>query len=271
METPLHIAGRTGNKEIAEDLLDHGASPNMPDSVDGWTPLHVAARHGHVDIWKMLIRHPRYRANPNAQAMKGKTALHLLLRHGQAGVEELAGASNPDAVDGKGKTALFLAARYDRLEGTIALLKQNANPNITTTVLGYTPLHACARWDRTEIARILLEHGCDAEIKEKEEGRTALHLAANYGREEVVDHLLRAGVDVDAFDSHERTPIYYAAKDDRECTRKLLRHGAKVKLGNTAMMRKLLQQYGVTLEKSSALVEEESIETILEVINGQQQ
>jgi hypothetical protein len=37
------------------------------------------------------------------------------------------------------------------------------------------------------------------------------------------------------------------------------------------MMRKLLQQYGVTLEKSSALVEEESIETILEVINGQQQ
>jgi ankyrin repeat protein len=271
METPLHIAGRTGNKEITEDLLDHGASPNVPDSVDGWTPLHVAARHGHVDIWKMLIRHPRYRANPNAQAMKGKTALHLLLRHGQAGVEELAGASNPDAVDGKGKTALFLAARYDRLEGTIALLKQNANPNITTTVLGYTPLLACARWDRTEIARILLKHGCHAEIKEKEEGRTALHLAANYGREEVVDHLLRAGVDVDAFDSHERTPIYYAAKDDRECTRKLLRHGAKVKLGDTTMMRKLLQQYGVTLEKSSALVEEESIETILEVINGQQQ
>jgi ankyrin repeat protein len=268
METPLHIACRTGDKDIAEDLLDHGASPNLPDLVDGWSPLHVAARHGNIDILRTLIRH---RANTNAQATKGKTALHLLLRHGQAGIEDLARTSNPNAVDNKGKTALFLAAKYERLEGTVALLKHNADSNITTTVLGYTPLHACARWNRTEIARALLEHGCDAEIKEKMEGRTALHLAANYGREEVIDHLLRADIDVDAVDSHDRTPIYYAAKDDRECVRKLLRHGAKVKLGDTTMMRKLLQQYGVTLEKSYALVEEESTEAILEIINGQQQ
>lgn len=224
METPLHIACRTGNEEIVADLLAHGASPNVPDAVDGWTPLHVATRHGNADIWKILIRHPINRANPNAQAKKGKTALHLLLRHGQAGVEDLAGTSNPDAVDGKGKTALFLAARYEYLRGAMALLKKNANPNITTTVLNYTPLHACARWDRPGIAKLLLEHGCNTEIKEKREGRTALHLAANYGREEVVDHLLRAGVDLNAFDFHERTPLYYAAKDDRECTRKLLRH-----------------------------------------------
>lgn len=60
-----------------------------------------------------------------------------------------------------------------------------------------------------------------------------------------MDLLFKFGADLNITDNKGRTALYYAAKDNRDCTRKLLKQGADVKKGDTSMLRHLLLTYGV--------------------------
>jgi ankyrin repeat protein len=264
-KTPLHVVSERGNEEAANMLLDNGAQLNLAN-IDGLTSLHYAARRGQAKLVNLLLLKG---ADPDAKDFKGRSALNLLLRHGHEGmVDFLASKANPNLFNGKGKTPLYIAARYEREDGAAALLKHGADPNITDFSRGYTPLHICARYSRPGVAELLLKSGCDSSVVAKHELRTALHLAATFGREKVVDHLIRFGTDLDAIDHHNRTALFYAAKDDRDATRKLLRKGAKVRIGESWMLQNLLTKYGISDEDAGRLIAEESNDRILEILEN---
>lgn len=48
-QTPLHVASRLGNADIAMLLLQHGASPHATTR-DLYTPLHIAAKEGQEEV-----------------------------------------------------------------------------------------------------------------------------------------------------------------------------------------------------------------------------
>lgn len=52
--TPLHIAAKQNQLEVAGSLLQYGASANA-ESAQGVTPLHLAAQEGHADMVALLI------------------------------------------------------------------------------------------------------------------------------------------------------------------------------------------------------------------------
>lgn len=62
--TPLHIAARKNQMDIANTLLEYGAQPNA-ESKAGFTPLHLSAQEGHVDMCSLLLEH---KANPNQES-----------------------------------------------------------------------------------------------------------------------------------------------------------------------------------------------------------
>ena len=53
--TPLHIAAKEGQDEVASVLIEHGASPTATTK-RGFTPLHLAAKYGNMKVAKLLIQ-----------------------------------------------------------------------------------------------------------------------------------------------------------------------------------------------------------------------
>lgn len=62
--TPLHIAARKNQMDIATTLLEFGAKADA-ESKAGFTPLHLSAQDGHIDMTNLLIEH---QAQPNHKA-----------------------------------------------------------------------------------------------------------------------------------------------------------------------------------------------------------
>jgi ankyrin repeat protein len=61
--TPLMCACQEGQYEIARQLLDSGANPDLEETHDGrMSPLAIAAEQGHFDLVRLLIANG---ANPN--------------------------------------------------------------------------------------------------------------------------------------------------------------------------------------------------------------
>ena len=52
--TPLHIAAKQNQMEVASCLLQSGATPNS-ESLQGITPLHLASQEGRPDMVALLI------------------------------------------------------------------------------------------------------------------------------------------------------------------------------------------------------------------------
>lgn len=54
--TPLHIAAKKNQMEIASQLLSYRADLNA-ESRAGFTPLHLTAEEGHNEMAALLIEH----------------------------------------------------------------------------------------------------------------------------------------------------------------------------------------------------------------------
>lgn len=101
-QTPLHIASRLGNVDIAMLLLQHGADVDAATK-DSYTPLHIAAKEGQDEVASVLIEHG---ASPTATTKRGFTPLHLAAKYGNMKVAKL--LIQKDApVDAQGKVIFF--------------------------------------------------------------------------------------------------------------------------------------------------------------------
>ena len=230
--TPLHHSARNGHLQVAEFLIQSGASVDKK-SVDGWTALHLTCENGHVDVIDLLLRQG---ADPNAMNKNHVTSLMLASREGHVPVIELLlkyGAKINKVAEG-GKTALSFAARsgkVDVLRRLIKELKSKKMLNLTTSARPRTcdslfflrsthsdethtgtPLMHAAECGELEICKVLIEEiSCDI-TKTEQFGREALHFAVEFEHLDCVKYLLSKGARVTHADSTENgtTPLAYA-------------------------------------------------------------
>ncbi|PBK87452.1 ankyrin [Armillaria gallica] len=131
-------------------LLQRGANPNICD-VQGETALHCASRCGWVDkqTLQILVKH----GDLNVSNENGETCLHVLMNNEMPDNDVLKmlldGGANPNAQDVKGRTPLHLLVEKSRffrnpVQTANTLLKYRLNVNAHDNE-GKTPLHILAR------------------------------------------------------------------------------------------------------------------------------
>ncbi|CAK5131347.1 unnamed protein product [Meloidogyne enterolobii] len=179
--TPLHIAIYKGEKEAAITLLASGADPNgvQPSGVP--PPLHLAAMTGNAELIEILVSHG---ADLKAYDFVRYTALHCAAYFGhEMAVKELiaAGAdpnacgsvhdrpaflavgADPTLEDDEGNTSLHFAAKTGH-SSSIGLLLSKAGEKeeikrqfaLKTNIYGDTALHSACYMGRTDAAKQLL-------------------------------------------------------------------------------------------------------------------
>jgi Ankyrin repeats (3 copies)/Ankyrin repeats (many copies) len=108
--TPLHLASRQGNEEVARVLVEHGAEVSAKDK-DGSTPLHEASSGGGVDLARFLVEHG---ADASAKGENGLTPLHEASSRGHVYLARFLVEHSADvsAEDESGSTPLHLASSH---------------------------------------------------------------------------------------------------------------------------------------------------------------
>eukprot|EP00438_Fugacium_kawagutii_P031022 Skav233083 [mRNA] locus=scaffold4078:152921:154192:+ [translate_table: standard] len=180
--TPLLAAVEAGNVDIAQLLLEAGASPDQARR-DGSTPLLVAAQTGNVDIARLLLEAG---ASPDKARKDGSTPLLVAAGAGAAGASHLdvarllieAGAGL-DWVKNDCAQLLICAAKLHNGKLIRLLLEGRAAPDQEGTG-GTTPLFCAAELGHVKIFRLLLEAQADPD-KAREDGATPLRVAAQNG------------------------------------------------------------------------------------------
>uniref|UniRef100_A0A3Q2PEL3 Uncharacterized protein n=1 Tax=Fundulus heteroclitus TaxID=8078 RepID=A0A3Q2PEL3_FUNHE len=80
-QTPLHISSRLGKPDIVQQLLAKGACPD-----NGYTPLHIAAKKNQMEIATTLLE---YSASTSTVTRQGITPLHLAAQEGNVDIVTL--------------------------------------------------------------------------------------------------------------------------------------------------------------------------------------
>ncbi|NWW76542.1 ANK2 protein, partial [Climacteris rufus] len=183
--TPLHIAAKKNQMQIATTLLNYGAETNILTK-QGVTPLHLASQEGHTDMVTLLLEKG---SNIHVATKAGLTSLHLAAQEDKVNVAEILTkhGANQDAQTKLGYTPLIVACHYGNIKMVNFLLKHGANVNAKTKN-GYTPLHQAAQQGHTHIINVLLQHGAKPNAITTN-GNTALAIARRLGYISVVDTL----------------------------------------------------------------------------------
>lgn len=115
----IHTAAHSGREDMAEYLIQHGASVDVLNEHKR-TPLHIAADKGQANMAAFLIGKG---ADVNASDSFDKQPLHYAIKQGHEDIaRQLIGAGAViNQGDYLGKTPLHLAAKYNRT-ATVALL-----------------------------------------------------------------------------------------------------------------------------------------------------
>ena len=135
--TPLHQAILRNRTEIAQFLLEAGASVDKPDRSQR-TPLHLAVERNNVALVQALLAR---KAKPNELDRMGWTPLHHAAAKDRLPIARalLAGGANPKAVSERGGTPLHEAAASGSAEMVNLFLKAGVDPNVVSK-LGVTAL-----------------------------------------------------------------------------------------------------------------------------------
>ena len=170
----------------------------MPVRAAGPEPEVVAAmKAGNVASVRTLIAR---KADVNATAVDGTSALHWAVRAGDASSAELlirAGA-RVDAANRYGVTPLSLAARSGRGDLIDLLLKSGANVKTVEATLpeGQTLVMHAARTGSVDAVKRLVAAGSNVNAREARTGTTGLVWAATSNRADAVRALAEAGADL---------------------------------------------------------------------------
>uniref|UniRef100_A0A8D3C8R1 Ankyrin 1, erythrocytic b n=1 Tax=Scophthalmus maximus TaxID=52904 RepID=A0A8D3C8R1_SCOMX len=130
--TPLHIAAKQNQMEVASCLLQNGASPNA-ESLQGITPLHLASQEGRPDIVALLISK---QANVNLGNKMGYTPLHQAAQQGHTDIVTLLlkNGAEPNEITSNGTSPLGIAKRlgYISVIDVLKLVTEESVSAITT-------------------------------------------------------------------------------------------------------------------------------------------
>ena len=204
--TPLHMAARSGRKEIAELLVAADADVNAKSN-DG-RPLESAIRNKNTEIADLLRKHGgKSGAADSIHAAAAVGNIEAVKQHLSAGTD----------INVKGRlsneTALHYAAEYGHKEVTELLIANGADVNAKSNI-DYTPLDSA---NNKETADLLRKHGGK---------HSTINTAAQAGDIEAIKEFLSAGSDVNAKDDFDETPLD-SARFHPETADPLRKHGGK--------------------------------------------
>lgn len=179
--TPLALACRCGNVEIANMLLEAGADETLRDS-RGNPPIFSLLRYPHN-----FFQYSRY----NDPIYKRKSEILSMLK-------------NAELTDAQGYTALMRsmcdssdhfdkASAYDNLPIALALMERGVNIEATGND-GRRALH-WAVLAFGDVEKKLIKAGAELNVQDRE-GNTPLLIACRYGNEKVVRYLIKSGADI---------------------------------------------------------------------------
>lgn len=151
--TPLMIAARTKNENLAQLLLNAGANLNIRNKY-GESAIMLASYHGLTDLVKQLYLNGAIINNNGWNALlyaasNGHTRILQLLLDGGAEINSTAD---------NGTTALMMAVRGGYLKTVELLLNYGADPG-TKNESGDNALHWALKRNHQKIAGILRDHG----------------------------------------------------------------------------------------------------------------
>ncbi|ELP30839.1 ankyrin repeat domain-containing protein [Rhodopirellula baltica] len=152
----LEVALKSGQPEMARELIQLGADPNGAIGKREDRLIHRAAQTGDIGILSVLLGAG---VCSDSIGTRRKTPLHFVAEHGFQFMAQtlLDNDANPDATDAAGNTPLHFAGRLGDLPMVKLLLKHHATATITNNEL-YTPIHDAAAAGHTEVAQAMLQH-----------------------------------------------------------------------------------------------------------------
>lgn len=192
-ETPLSMAIKNQNQEIARALMERGAltTPKTPTTIG--TPLLYAAWEDMVDLVKELLDRGADSNQRGTILRRGKPTFPLLIAAEKGNADIISVLVNAGArvneQDSEGFSALHAAA-VCRNPKILKTLIHEHHADINHCLLnGSRPIHSAASRGTAEHVRILLDAGASIDSK-NDSGRTPLHWATDGENWDVVELLL---------------------------------------------------------------------------------
>ena len=134
----LHGASSSGHVDIVRELLNRGASVDLPGRF-GATPLMAAAGYGHLPTVHVLLQHS---ANPDLQCNRGYTALMLAEGQEECVQALLQAKANTKLLNGDGRTALLAKTEGHATTAPLGLAPIGLAAGIQQHARGWPPVAA---------------------------------------------------------------------------------------------------------------------------------
>ncbi|KAL9438110.1 hypothetical protein AB3S75_023888 [Citrus x aurantiifolia] len=188
IETPLHDAARSGNVELATEIIRLKPSFAKKPNQDGFSPMHLALQNGQTQTVLQLID-----TDPELVRVKGRegiTPLHHASEDGDLYLLEKFLSVCPKSLEdvtNKGDTALHIALKNDKVEAFQVLTR------CPPSVIGLKEADQCYN------KRILNSKNRD--------GSTLLHIATSKNQVQIVRCLLNCKVEINSLNSDGLTPL----------------------------------------------------------------
>jgi ankyrin repeat protein len=223
--TPLTIAAKNGQYEMARMLLSKGADVNAQGG-DYSNTLQAASAGGHEQVVKMLLDKG---ANVNGQGEGYSNALQVASSEGHEQVVKmlLNKGADVNAQGGYYGNALQAASEGGHEQVVKMLLDKGADVNAQGGDYG-NALQAASAGGHEQVVKMLLDKGADVNAQGGEYGN-ALQAALSEGHEQVVKMLLDKGANVNAQGGDYGNALYTASWGGYEqVVKMLLNKGADV-------------------------------------------
>ncbi|HTD52072.1 MAG TPA: ankyrin repeat domain-containing protein [Thermoanaerobaculia bacterium] len=199
--TPLMAAAQGGRLDIAKQLVEAGARPDLRTS-DGSSALDIAAADCRAPEMVQFLLAKGARPTEQCLFLAVKHELFQQSQCGLAGLEALIGAGAK--VDQRRRTdhltPLMLAADNNDLEAVRTLLRHGANPNLRGGSYDFSPLRIAVmramnkgRPDQLEVVKALVAAGADVNQSDRDGGTILSGLGPSPGLQPIREVLLRAG------------------------------------------------------------------------------
>ena len=210
MKSALHIACEANQVEMAELLMERGASLELKDDTL-FTPLMVATSSGYTKLSRVLMEAG---ANVNATGHKGISSL-LMATKGQFKeiVEDLIyHGVNVNALNEQNFSALMIASGAGRLDLVKILFEAGADVNIKETS-NNTALSWAIFQTQEAVVQFLLENGASQSIPQMNSyGMKCIHLATVKNSTSILQMLLDYGANISDLNKDGRTALHFAAE-----------------------------------------------------------
>ncbi|XP_066969921.1 transient receptor potential channel pyrexia-like [Macrobrachium rosenbergii] len=236
--TPLHVACHFKNMQILKTILARKPLINQLDGV-GNTALHIAVAEKWHEGVQELLQHgasPDLKNNPRDASIDiAETPLHIAIRQGDEVSTCLILETKPDLAlcDSTQRTVLHLAAKSLNDKILSKLLDEKICQELldATDNKGNSIMHAAlSRLENEDgaverIIRILFEEGLNVNSL-NHQNESPLYLAARTGQDRALEFLLMLGADPRVLTSRKQSLLHAACRSgNASCLRSLLNTG----------------------------------------------